>query len=85
MNEDPSAIKIPSPQELGLGNIKVSADDPIDWSMVERRMDQLGVTSYQMQKAVDGFRFSIELRGKTVIGRGTSKAAAVRAAFAQVG
>ncbi|MSR53707.1 MAG: hypothetical protein EXS09_10525 [Gemmataceae bacterium] len=64
--------------------MKVTADDPIDWSMVERRMDQLGVTGYQMQKAADGFRFSIELRGKTVMGRGVSKAAAVRSAFAQI-
>jgi len=85
MDEGPSALKIPSPEELGLGTAKVTANDPIDWSMVERRMDQLGVTGYQMQKAEDGFRFSIEIRGKTVIGRGASKAAAVRSAFAQVG
>lgn len=84
MDEGPSTLKIPTPQDLGLGNIKAAADDPVDWVMVERRMDQLGVTSYQMQKAADGFRFSIVFRGKTVTGHGLNKAAAVRSAFAQV-
>ena len=84
MDEGPSPIRIPSPQELGLGNVKIASDDPIDWAMVERRLDQIGATGHQIQKVADGFRFALELSGKTIVGRGSSKAEAVRSAFAQL-
>lgn len=85
MDEGPVPIRIPSPAELGLESKKiVSSDSPIDWAMVERRLDQVGATGYRIQKSETGFRFSIEMRGNTIVGQGASKPEAVRSAFAQV-
>ena len=80
------AVRIPTPDELGLGVPKIVAgDEPLDWSMVERTLDASGVSTYQMDKAASGFAFTCKAPGGTIIGRGATRAAAVRQALAQLG
>lgn len=85
-DDAPPAIRIPSPEELGIGKAKLlSGDEPLDWNMVERRLDSAGVTGFQVEKTTSGFRFTCQLPTGAVSGRGASKAEAVRNALAQLG
>lgn len=85
-NDDaPIAIRIPTPEELGIGTAKlVAGDEPLDWNMVERRLDAAGVSGFQVEKTTSGFRFTCQLPTGAVTGRGASKAEAVRNALAQL-
>ena len=48
-------ISIPSPEELGLAAAK-AGDGGIDWGAVNRRLDGLGATCFQMQRVPAGRR-----------------------------
>jgi hypothetical protein len=45
-------ISLPSPEELGVGSAK--ADLGIDWGTVNRRLEGLGATCFQMQRLAEG-------------------------------
>ena len=78
-------IRIPTPEELGIGERKlVNGDESLDWNMVERRLDAAGVSGFQVEKNTTGFRFTCQLPTGSITGRGTSKAEAVRNALAQL-
>jgi hypothetical protein len=77
----PHTIRIPTPEELGLGG---SGDEPLDWATVERRLDAAGATAYQVEKTSTGFRFTCQLPSGSVSGRGATKPQAVRQALAQL-
>jgi len=80
-----TTLRIPTPEELGLGTRKlVTGDEPLDWALVERKLDAAGVTAYQMEKTSNGFRFTCQLTAGPVSGRGGSKNEAVRNALAQL-
>ena len=85
MDDTPPAVRIPTPEELGIDRVKVATtDEPLDWSMVERKLDAVGATGYQMEKTADGFRFTCKLSFGPVAGRGATKGEAVRKALAQL-
>jgi hypothetical protein len=85
-DDAPPTVRIPTPDELGLGVPKIVAgDEPLDWSMVERKLDAANVSTYQMDKTASGFAFTCKAAGGTVSGRGASRAEAVRQALAQLG
>ena len=70
MDDTPPAVRIPTPEELGISRVKVATtDEPLDWSMVERKLDAVGATGYQMEKTPDGFRFTCKLSFGPVAGR----------------
>jgi len=84
-DDRPPAVRIPTPEELGLGAARpVAGDEPVDWSMVERRLDAAGVTGFQVEKTTTGFRFTCQLASGAVTGRGATKGEAVRNALAQL-
>jgi hypothetical protein len=84
-DDRPPAVRIPTPEELGLGPAKlVAGDEPVDWSMIERRLDAAGVTGFQVEKTTTGFRFTCQLPAGAVAGRGATKGEAVRSALAQL-
>jgi hypothetical protein len=75
------AVRIPTPEELGLGEKMVTGDEALDWAMVERKLDAAGATSYGMEKAATGFRFTVQLPAGPVVGRGATKNEAMRNAL----
>src|SRR5947207_11945970 len=84
MEDSRTTLRIPTPEELGIGGARVTASsDPLDWAMVERKLDAVGATGYQMEKTADGFRFTATLANGPVAGRGATKGEAVRNALAQ--
>jgi hypothetical protein len=84
-DDRPPAVRIPTPEELGIGGTKlVVGDEPVDWSMVERRLDAAGVTGFQVEKTANGYRFTCQLASGVVTGRGASKGEAVRNALSQL-
>jgi hypothetical protein len=84
-DDAPPAVRIPTPEELGLGTGKPeSGDAPLDWSMVERRLDAAGATGYQVEKTGTGFRFTCQLASGAVSGRGMTKGEAVRNTLAKL-
>ena len=81
----PPAVRIPTPEELGVGTARlVAGDEAVDWTMVERRLDAAGATGYQVEKTTSGYRFTCQLPSGVVTGRGASKGEAVRGALAQL-
>jgi hypothetical protein len=80
----PPAVRIPTPEELGVATSKVVSSEEVDWSMVERRIKAIGATGYSVDKTADGFRFICQLPTGPVSGRGTTKADAVRSVLAQL-
>jgi len=84
-DDDPAPVRIPTPEELGLGGKNlVTGDEPLDWAQVEHKLDAAGVTGYQMEKTAGGYRFTCQLATGPVSGRGSSKNEAVRGALAQL-
>jgi len=84
-DDRPPAVRIPTPEELGIGNANlVAGNEPVDWSMVERRLDAAGVTGYQVERTAAGFRFVCQSASGKVTGSGASKGEAVRNALAQL-
>ena len=84
----PAPIAMPSPEQLGVA--ARSADGGCDWTAIHRRMQDLGVTSFQMDRP-DGdiYQFTCLLptaeAGRThrIEGRGATQAEAVRRALAE--
>jgi hypothetical protein len=84
-DEAPPAVRIPTPEELGIHAAKIVAgDEPLDWAMVQRKLDRSGVTGFQLDRTEAGFRFSCRLAAGTVSGQGASKESAVRNALAKL-
>ena len=77
-------MRIPTPEELGLGDKVLTGDEALDWTMVERKLDAAGATGYGMEKAETGFRFAVQLPTGPVVGRGATKNEAVRSALRQI-
>ena len=78
-------IRIPTPEELGLGTPDAdAANDSLDWTLVERKLDAAGATGYQVEKTTTGYKFTCQLPSGAVTGRGSSRPAAVRSALAQL-
>jgi hypothetical protein len=85
-DDRPPAVRIPTPEELGIGATNlVSGNEPVDWSMVERRLDAAGVTGFQVEKMANGYCFTCRLPAGAVTGRGATRGEAVRNAVAQLG
>ena len=85
-NEDdgPSPIRIPTPEELGLGGEK-AAEETVDWDTIERMLDAAGATGFQVERTSSGYRFTCRVPAGPVTGRGATKPEAVRNALAQLG
>jgi len=84
-DDRPVALRIPTPEELGIGSAKlVAGNESIDWSMVERKLDAAGVTGFQVEKTTSGYRFICQSPTGTVAGRGATRGEAVRNALAQL-
>lgn len=84
-DDRPLSIRIPTPEELGIGAKKlVAGDEPVDWAMVERKLDAAGLTGFQIEKTTTGFRFTCQLPSGAVTGRGATKGEAVRNALGQL-
>lgn len=81
-DDAPPAVRIPTPEELGLG--KKTADEPLDWTTVERKLDAAGVSSYQMERTSTGFKFTCKLASRSIAGVGASRGDAVRQALEQI-
>lgn len=62
----------------------MSADDPLDWATVERKLDAAGVSSYQMERTPAGFKFTCKLASRSIAGVGASRADAVRQVLDQI-
>jgi hypothetical protein len=81
-DEAPRALKMPSPDELG---IKLERNNkPLDWDQLRDQLDRLGATSFRLDKDGDGFRFVCVLPSGSVEATGSTEAAAVSAAMAKV-
>ena len=79
------AVRIPTPEELGIATAKVvRGDEPLDWAMVQRKLDRSGVTRFQLDRTETGFRFSCRLAGGTISGQAATKEGAVRTALAKL-
>jgi hypothetical protein len=50
-------LRMPSPSELGLNAARESGLDA-SWAAAHRRLEQLGATSYRMDRIPQGFRFT---------------------------
>jgi hypothetical protein len=84
-DESPAAVRIPTPEELGIASTRlVAGDEPLDWAMVERKLDRSGVTGFHLDKTASGFQFTCRLSTGPVSGRGATKGEAVRNALAQL-
>ena len=81
-DEAPRALKMPSPDELGIKWDKDSK--PLDWDQLREQLDRLGATSFRLDKHSDGFRFVCMLPSGSVEATGSTEAAAVSAAMAKV-
>jgi hypothetical protein len=79
--ERPATLKAPTPEELGIRLGKAEA--PLDWNQLRRQLDQLGATSFQLDKHGNGFRFACRMTAGVVEGVGASEAEAVRIALAK--
>ena len=85
MDNVPPAVRIPTPEEVGLASSKITtAGESMDWSMVERRMKAVGATSYKFEKTASGHRCTLELPTGPIVGHGETKEAAVRTVLAQL-
>jgi hypothetical protein len=62
----------------------VSNDAPVDWTLIEHKLDKVGATGYQVEKVATGFRFTVQLSTGNIVGRGASKGEAVRNAMSQL-
>lgn len=57
-------LQLPAPDHLGIEPERKPQDAPrvvistLDWSAVRRRLDDLGVTCFQVEKMTEGYRFS---------------------------
>jgi hypothetical protein len=85
----PPSFRIPTPEELGIGTPAisnpaiVSGQKPVDWEMVDRKLDRLGAIAHQMERTSTGFVFTIRLPEGIVTGSGATKREAVQRAFAK--
>jgi hypothetical protein len=78
--ETPTVVRIPTPEELGIGR----PDESFDWSVVERKLDAAGATGFQVERTTTGYRFTCQVPSGPVTGRGATKPEAVRNALAQL-
>jgi hypothetical protein len=74
-------LKVPTPEELGIRLGK--SDAPIDWNQLRRQLDQLGATSFQLDKHGNGYRFACQLKAGLVEAVGSTEGEAVRLALAK--
>ena len=98
--EETPAVRIPAPEELGLGAkqplpspeelglaIKkplITGEEALDWPALERRLAQLGVTGYQLEKREGVYRFSCTRSDGLTVGRGATIPEALRQVFTQL-
>jgi hypothetical protein len=82
---EPTTLKIPAPEELGirLGGSE-QRQDRLDWDQLRQRLDRLGASSFQLEKRGNGFYFECKLPTGEVEGVGTTEAEAVCAALDRV-
>lgn len=50
----PTLLRLPSPEELGVGAAPAVAQDSSNWSTAQQRLDQLGATCLHMEKLPQG-------------------------------
>lgn len=80
--DEPPAMRLPTPEELGLKAQPVG--ETLDWAKVERRLESLRATGFQVERTGDGFRCSVQLNGRTIAGSGVTRADAVRSVMSQI-
>ena len=73
-------MKIPAPEELGIRLGKEEA--PLDWNQLRRQLEQMGATSFRLDRDGAGFRFCCQLSAGPLEGVGRTEAEAVRTALA---
>jgi hypothetical protein len=79
----PAPLAMPTPEELGVPVPKAAPAAP-DWAAVHARLDRLGATAFALERAGQGYRFTCRLPAdRTVEGRGTTQAEAIRMALDQ--
>jgi len=85
------ALRIPSPEDLGIGLEQQPSAAQIDWTAFHSRLNQLGATSFQTRRTREGaYQVTCLLpsrqQGQThhVEARAVSEAEAVRLALAQI-
>jgi hypothetical protein len=83
-NDKVASLRIPTPEELGLGSKLVTGNETLDWTTVERKLDAAGVTAFQVEKTASGFQFVCRLAKGDITGRGTTRVEAIRQALAQL-
>ena len=67
---EPSLLKLPAPDELGirLGD----KEKPLDWDLLRQQLDRLGAGSFQLEKQGTGYRFACQLPSGAVEGGGAA-------------
>jgi hypothetical protein len=84
-NDETASLRIPTPEDLGIGApTGLPGHEPLDWTLVERKLDRAGVTAFRVEKTAGGFQCTCDVPTGSVSGRGGSKSAAVRQALAQL-
>lgn len=74
-------FRIPTPEELGVGFKVAPIDEPVDWSVVRKRLTDAGATRFGLDKTKEGYRFAFETAKGVATGSGASEGSAVEAAF----
>jgi hypothetical protein len=72
---------MPEPEQLGIRLGKSVA--PLDWNVLRRQLDELGASSFQLEKRGTGYRFACQTSAGIVEGMGGTEAEAVRVALAK--
>src|SRR5690242_9849363 len=49
-----AVLRMPSPQELGVADVKRPESPGVDWTAVHNRLDRLGATCFQMERTSEG-------------------------------
>ena len=85
-----SVLRMPSPQELGVGDAKRPENPSVDWAAVHSQLDRLGATCFQLERTLEGsLRITCllptEERGRShrIEAQASSEAEAVRLALAR--
>lgn len=79
---DAPSLAMPGPEAFGI-RLGKKDDTPLDWNDLRQKLEQLGVSSFQLEKHGEGFRFACRLTSGVIEGLGASEGEAVRAAFAK--
>jgi hypothetical protein len=54
----PTRLAIPAPEQMGISAsaVAASAETPVDWAAIHRRLDSLGITCFHIERESAGWR-----------------------------